>query len=186
MVNALSDTVDSKSYFTHNHSKRVTDYALAIAKALKLDTVEMTKLEACALLHDIGKISISDDILNKPGKLTVEEWDIVKTHPQLGATIASRIPQLAPCVGGILHHHEWYDGSGYPDGLKGEDIPMEARILNIADAFTSMTSERPYAETMTHEQAIEELKRCAGTQFDPYLVEQFVASITKTRKKARR
>ncbi len=190
VVHALSDTVDSKTYFTHNHSKRVTDYALAIAKALKLDTAEITKLEACALLHDIGKISISDDILNKPGKLTVEEWEIIKTHPQLGATIASRIPQLAPCVGGILHHHEWYDGSGYPDGLKGESIPVEARILNIADAFTAMTSERPYAETMTHEQAIEELKRCAGTQFDPYLVEQFVASyesnMTSTRKKARR
>ncbi|MCK4862960.1 MAG: diguanylate cyclase [Dehalococcoidales bacterium] len=190
VVHALSETIDSKSYFTHNHSKRVTDYALAIAKALKLDTAEMTKLEACALLHDIGKISINDDILNKPGKLTEEEWEIVKTHPQLGATISSRIPQLTPCVEGILHHHEWYDGSGYPDGLKGDDIPMEARILSIADAIATMTSERPYSETLTHEKAVEELKRCAGTQFDPYLVEQFVLSyesnINNARKKARR
>ncbi len=190
VVHALSETVDSKSYFTHNHSKRVTDYALAIAKALKLDTAEMTKLEACALLHDIGKISISDAILNKPDKLTVEEWALVKTHPQLGATIASRIPQLTPCVEGILHHHEWYDGSGYPDGLKGDNIPMEARILSIADAVAAMTSERPYSETLTHEKAIEELKRYAGTQFDPYLVERFVLSyesnINNTTKKARR
>jgi diguanylate cyclase (GGDEF)-like protein/putative nucleotidyltransferase with HDIG domain len=190
VVHALSDTVDSKSYFTHNHSKRVTDYALAIAKILKLDTTEMNKLEACALLHDIGKISISEEILNKAGKLTVDEWAIIKTHPQLGATIAGRIPQLAPCVEGILHHHEWYDGSGYPDGLKGDDIPIEARILSIADAIAAMTSERPYSETLTHEKALEELKRCAGTQFDPYLVEQFVLSyesnVNHTTKKARR
>jgi len=176
VIHALSETVDSKSYFTHNHSKRVTDYALALAKALKLDTAEMTKLEACALLHDIGKISIDDAILNKPDKLTAEEWAVVKTHPQLGATIASRIPQLTPCVEGILHHHEWYDGSGYPDGLKADDIPVEARILSIADAVAAMTSERPYSETLTHDKAIEELKRCSGTQFDPYLVEQFVIS----------
>ena len=119
-----------------------------------------------------------------------EEWKIVKTHPQLGATIASRIPQLAFCVEGILHHHEWYDGSGYPDGLKGDDIPQEARILAITDAFAAMTSERSYSETLTHKQAMEELKRCAGTQFDPYLVEQFISiyeqNINGARKKARR
>jgi len=190
VVHALSETADSKSYFTHNHSKRVTDYCLALGKALKLDTTEMSRLEACALLHDIGKISISDEILNKPGKLTAEEWKIVKTHPQLGAAIASRIPQLSLCVEGILHHHEWYDGSGYPDGLKGNDIPLEARILAIADAVAAMTSERSYSETLTHEQAIEELKRYAGKQFDPYLVEQFISDFEKTingaRKKARR
>ncbi len=190
VVHALSETADSKSYFTHNHSKRVTDSCLALAKSLKLDTAETTRLEACALLHDVGKISISDAILNKPGKLTAEEWKIVKTHPQLGATIASRIPQLALCAEGILHHHEWYDGSGYPDGLKGDDIPQEARILAITDAFAAMTSERPYSETFTHEQAIEELKRNSGTQFDPHLVEQFVSTyeinINGARKKARR
>lgn len=190
VVHALSETADSKSYFTHNHSRRVTDYCLALGKSLKLDTTEMSKLEACALLHDVGKISISDEILNKTGKLTAQEWKIVKTHPQLGATIASRIPQLSPCAEGILHHHEWYDGSGYPDGMKGNDIPLEARILAIADAVAAMTSERSYSETLTHEQAIEELKRCAGKQFDPYLVEQFIAdyerNINGARKKARR
>jgi len=190
VVHALSETADSKSYFTHNHSKRVTDYSLTIAKALKMDTAEISRLEACALLHDIGKISISDTILNKPGKLTDEEWEIVKNHPQLGASIASRIPQLTPCAEGILHHHEWYNGNGYPDGLKGDDIPLEARILAIADAVTAMTSEKPNSETLTHAQAIEELKRNSGTQFDPYLVEQFISTYEKNvngaRKKARR
>ncbi len=190
VVHALSETVDSRNYFTHNHSRRVSDYSMTIAKALKMDTAEMTRLEACALLHDIGKITISDELLNKTDDLTAEEWGIIKTHPQLGATIAGRIPQLSSCVEGILHHHEWYDGSGYPDGLKGDDIPLEARILSIADAIAAMTSERPYSETLTHEQAIEELRRCAGTQFDPYLVEQFVSSYEKNintaRKKARR
>lgn len=190
VVHALSETADSRSFFTHNHSRKVTDYCLALGKALKLDTNEMSKLEACALLHDVGKISISDDILNKTGKLTADEWKIVKTHPQLGASIASRIPQLSSCVEGILHHHEWYDGSGYPDGMKGDDIPLEARILAIADAFAAMTSERSYSETLTHAQAIEELKRYAGKQFDPHLVEQFIAdfekSINGVKKKARR
>ena len=190
LVHALSETVDAKSYYTHNHSKMVTDYSLALGKTLKLAVNEMTRLEVCALLHDIGKISISDTILNKPGKLTSEEWETVKTHPQMGASIASRTPQLSLCADGILHHHEWYDGSGYPDGLKGDKIPLEARILAISDAFAAMTSERPYSETFTHEQAMVELKRHAGKQFDPDLVEHFVSiyerSINGTRKKARR
>ncbi len=190
VIHALSETVDSKNYFSHNHSKRVTEYAMIIASALKMDTAEMARLEVCALLHDIGKIVISDTILSKQGKLNTKEWEIIKTHTQLGATIASRIPQLSLCAGGILHHHEWYDGSGYPDGLKGEDIPLEARILAIADAVAAMTSERPYSETLTHEQAMEELKRCSGKQFDPYLVEQFISTYERNmngaRKKARR
>ncbi len=190
VIHALSETVDSRSYFSHNHSKRVTDYSMIIANALKMDTAEMARLEASALLHDIGKIAISDTILNKPGKLNAKEWEIVKTHPQLGATIASRIPQLSLCAEGILHHHEWFDGSGYPDGLKGEDIPLEARILAIADAVAAMTSERPYSETLSHEQAIEELNRYNGKQFDPYLVQQFISTYERNmngaRKKARR
>jgi diguanylate cyclase (GGDEF)-like protein/putative nucleotidyltransferase with HDIG domain len=191
IVHALSETVDAKSYYTHNHSRLVTEYSLALAKSLKLTVTEMNKLEVCALLHDIGKISISDTILSKPGELTAEEWETMKTHPQLGASIASRTPQLSLCADGILHHHEWFDGSGYPDGLKGNDIPLEARILAIADAFAAMTSERPYSETFTHEQAVEELKRSAGTQFDPYLVERFISfiyerNINGAKKKARR
>jgi diguanylate cyclase (GGDEF)-like protein/putative nucleotidyltransferase with HDIG domain len=190
VVYALSETVESKSPYMYNHSKKVAEYALALAKALKLEPAEMSKLEICALLHDIGKVTISDTIVNKEGELTEEEWESVKSHSQMGAALAKRVPQLAACADGILHHHEWYDGSGYPDGLKGDNIPLEARILAIADAFTAMTSETSYSETLTHEQALEELKRRAGTQFDPELVEHFVSifkgNLVRTRKKARR
>ena len=190
VIRALAETSDSRSYYTYNHSKRVADFSLALANMLKLDKDEVNRLETCALLHDIGKIGIDNEILNKPGRLTEEEWLTVKNHCRIGADIARHIPQLTPYVDAILHHHEYYDGSGYPDGLKGEDIPLEARILAIADALATLTSERSYAETMTHESALEEIKRCAGKQFDPYLVEQFISiyekNISNTRKKARR
>ncbi|OGO44982.1 MAG: hypothetical protein A2Z05_04830 [Chloroflexi bacterium RBG_16_60_22] len=190
VIYALSDTVDSRSDYTHSHSKKVTEYAMALAKALKLEPARITKVEACALLHDIGKVGLSDDILNKPGDLTAEEWEKVRSHPEMGSALARRVPQLAHCADGILHHHEWYDGSGYPNGLKGGKIPLEARILAIADSFAAMTSERSYSDTLTHAQALQQLKQCAGTQFDPELVERFIAiyegSLTGTRKKARR
>jgi diguanylate cyclase (GGDEF)-like protein/putative nucleotidyltransferase with HDIG domain len=190
VVRALAETSDSRSYYTYNHSKRVADFSLALANVLKLDKDEMNRLEACAFLHDIGKIGIDNEILNKPGGLTEEEWQTIKNHCRLGADIARHIPQLSPYVDAILHHHEFYDGSGYPDGLKGDDIPLEARILAIADAFATLTSERSYAETLTHESALEEIKRCAGKQFDPYLVEQFITiyekNISNTKRKARR
>jgi diguanylate cyclase (GGDEF)-like protein/putative nucleotidyltransferase with HDIG domain len=178
-IHAFSEMVDSRSYYTVNHSRRVTDYTLALAKALKLEKEEIHKLETCALLHDIGKMGISTEILNKPGKLTEEEWQKIKTHPKTGAYIVQNIPHLARCTEAILHHHEWYDGNGYPDQLKGDKIPFESRVLAITDAFASMTSERSYSETMTHEHALEEIKKCSGTQFDPYLVEQFVSIIKR-------
>ena len=190
VVRALAETSDSRSYYTYNHSKRVADFSLALANVLKLDKDGVNRLEACAFLHDIGKIGIDNEILNKPGGLTEEEWQTIKNHCRLGADIARHIPQLSPYVDAILHHHEFYDGSGYPDGLKGDDIPLEARILAIADAFATLTSERSYAETLTHESALEEIKRCAGKQFDPYLVEQFITiyekNISNTKRKARR
>jgi diguanylate cyclase (GGDEF)-like protein len=174
VIRALAETVDARSYYTFNHSRRVTDYALALGKALKLDSTEMCRLEACALLHDIGKIGISDLVINKSSELTGDEWELVKSHPKLGSEIAGRIPQLACCVEGILRHHERYDGTGYPGGLKGDKIPLEARILAVADAYVAMTSERSYSGTISHKHAIEELQKGAGAQFDPYLVEQFV------------
>ena len=161
-----------------------------MAKALKLDPVRMGIVEISALLHDIGKLGISDDILNKPSQLSAEEWEAVKSHPRLGAEFAKRVPQFEACTEGILHHHEWYDGTGYPDGLKGEQIPLESRILAIADSFAAMTSERSYSDTITYEQALEQLKRCAGSQFDPGLVDIFVSTfesnVNASRKKARR
>ena len=174
IIYALAETVDARSRYTRHHSKKVTEYALALAEALDMKLPEMERLETSALLHDIGKIGISTEILNKPGELTAEEWEAIKVHPQLGAAIVGSVPQLAHCVAGILHHHERYDGSGYPKGLKGDDIPLEARILAMADAFAAMTSERAYSATLTCEDALEEIKQGAGKQFDPHLVENFL------------
>jgi len=156
-----------------------------------LEPPEISKLETCALLHDIGKIGISDKILNKQDKLTAEEWEIIKTHPQVGVNIVGHARQLDPYLAGILHHHERYDGSGYPKGLKGEEIPLEARILAIADAFAAMTSVRSYSSALPVEEALMEIKREAGKQFDPRLAEVFCSAIettttTSTSKSARR
>jgi diguanylate cyclase (GGDEF)-like protein len=175
-INALAESVDSKGSLTSDHSKKVTEFALTLGKSLKLPPAEITRLEACALLHDIGKICISDAILNKTDKLTAAEAAEMKKHPQNGADIVSRIPQLSSCADGIRHHHEYYDGSGYPDGLKGEAIPLEARIIGIADAFSNMTNDGLRSNVMSLEQALEELKRYSGKRFDPYLVEQLIAS----------
>jgi HD-GYP domain-containing protein (c-di-GMP phosphodiesterase class II) len=129
------------------------------------------------LLHDIGKIGVPDKILNKKGKLSEEDWEAIKLHPRLGANIVGNVPNLVPCVGSILYHHERWDGGGYPEGLKGEEIPIEARILAIADTFAAMTSARPYRPAVHTEDVITELRRCAGSQFDPQLVEGFIGII---------
>ena len=176
-IYALAATVDARDHYTSAHSKKVIEYSLAIAEALHLEPWEMNRLENCALLHDIGKIGVSDEILNKPGKLTAAEWEVIKAHPQLGAAIVNQAPELATCTAGILYHHERHDGSGYPKGLRGEEIPLEARILAIADAFAAMTSVRPYATALSHDSALEEIKQGAGTQFDPYLVEVFLTTV---------
>ncbi len=180
IVNAFSEMVDSRSYYTTKHSKKVTNYALALAKVLEMDKDDTLKVETSAMLHDIGKMSISSEILNKTGELTDEEWETVKTHPGLGANIVKQIPQLAYCAEVILHHHEKYDGSGYPDGLKGDKIPIISRIVAIANEFAVMTSDRSYSETITHENAIREIKKRAGTYYDPHLVTLF-ASIFETK-----
>jgi putative nucleotidyltransferase with HDIG domain len=190
IIRAFSEMVDSRSYYTAKHSKKVTDYALALAKALGLDKEETLKIETCALLHDIGKINISSEILSKRGELTEKEWKIFKTHPKLGAEMIKHIPQLADCIEPVLHHHEKFDGTGYPDGQKGENIPIISRILAIANEFAMMTSDRSNSETIAHEKALEEIKKRAGTYFDPFLVERFVSifepKTNGNKKKARR
>jgi len=178
-IYALATTVDARDYYTPHHSQRVTEYALALGKALNMEPAALDRLETSARLHDIGKIAISDEVLNKQDKLTAEEWELVRGHPRLGATIVSRVSQLAPCATAILHHHEQYDGHGYPAGLKGKKIPLEARILAIADAFTAMTSPRPYSAAMSPAEALAEIQRGAGKQFDPQLVGVF-ASVAPT------
>jgi diguanylate cyclase (GGDEF)-like protein len=176
---ALAATVDTRDRLTHNHSKQVHDFAVAIGEGLGLDPLEINRLGTCALLHDIGKIGISDEILHKQEKLTDKEWEVIKSHPGLGASIVSHSIQLAPCIQGILHHHEKYNGQGYPDGLKGEEIPLESRILTVADSFAAMTSSRIYSKTLTYEAGIEELKRESGKQFDPRIVEVFLKILPK-------
>ena len=171
----MAAAVDARNHYTGDHSRKVNKYAVAMGKALNLEAREISRISACALLHDIGKVGINDEILNKTGKLTDEEWKIIKSHPQLGATIASHVHQLSPYIPGILYHHEWYDGSGYPEGIKGEEIPLEARILAVADAFAAMTSARDYSAALPYEEAIKEIKAGAGTQFDPSLVEVFLS-----------
>jgi len=175
LILALATAVDSKDHYSYNHSQKVREYSVALAKSLNLAPADVARLSTCALLHDIGKISISDEILNKAGKLNAEEWEVIKSHPRLGADIISHIPQLASCLSGILYHHERYDGSGYPSGLKGEAIPLDARILGIVDAFSAMTSARPYRAAFSYEEALEELKQGAGKQFDPNLVKAFIS-----------
>ena len=190
-IYALAATVDTKNHYTYSHWQKVKEYVVLLAEALKLEPPEISKLETCALLHDIGKVGISDKILNKEGKLTAEEWEVIKTHPQVGVNIVGHARQLAPCLAGILHHHERYDGNGYPEGLKGEEIPLEARILAMADAFAAMTSVRSYSDALSIEEALVEIKREAGKQFDPRLVEVLCSviettTITPTSKNARR
>ncbi len=180
LVRVFSEVIDSRSCYANNHSKKVKDYSMALANALNMDQQETELLEMCALLHDAGKIGIHKDILCKPGELTPEETIVFKTHPQLGANIVKQIPQMSGCADVILHHHEWYDGSGYPDGLKGNAIPLASRIISIAEAFVTMTSERSYNRTRTHEEGIKELQRFSGLQFDPALVKQFISIFGKS------
>lgn len=177
---AMAATVDTRDRYTHTHSKRVHELSIAIGNGLGMKPLELNLLGTCALLHDIGKIGISDEILNKQEVLSDKEWEIIKSHTVLGASIVSHSAQLEPCVAGILHHHEKYNGTGYPDALKGEEIPLESRILAIADAFAAMTSTRVYSKELTYEAAIEEIKCGAGVQFDPKLVKIFIEVVPHT------
>jgi len=173
MIYALAATVDAKDHYTYGHSKKVSQYAVVLSEALGLPQDRITTIRAAGLLHDIGKIAVPDSILNKAEALTGKEWKPVKAHPELGVEILRHVIDLVNCLPAILHHHEHYDGQGYPSGLKGENIPLEARILAIADAYDAITSMRPYRKQLSPQQALNELKRCVGTQFDPELVDTF-------------
>jgi diguanylate cyclase (GGDEF)-like protein/putative nucleotidyltransferase with HDIG domain len=176
-VYALVSTVEARDPYIYGHSRKVNTYAVALAEAIGLSPDEVANVSTAALLHDIGKIGIPDKVLNKKGKLNEEDWKAIKSHPKLGATIISNIPHLVPCVNSILHHHERWDGGGYPEGLKGEEIPIEARILAIADTFEAMTSARPYRPALSLEEITKELRQGAGLQFDPKLVEVFIGIV---------
>jgi len=180
LVKAMVNALDAKSPWTKGHSVRVAEYAEKIAKEIGLDENELKNLRLAGLLHDIGKIGTYDNLLDKPAKLTDEEFDLVKRHPAQGATILTDIKQLKDIIPLIRHHHERIDGRGYPDGLKGEKIPLGARILHVADSFDSMTADRPYRSAPGKEYALLEFKRCNGTQFDPQAVEAFLRVLSKS------
>ncbi|OGN95480.1 MAG: hypothetical protein A2Z77_07180 [Chloroflexi bacterium RBG_13_51_36] len=176
-VYALVSVVESRDPYVYGHSRKVNAYAVALTEALGLPPDEVSSVSTAALLHDIGKIGIPDEVLNKKEQLSRENWEAIKAHPRLGKNIVSSIPQLVHCADSILYHHERWDGSGYPAGLKGEEIPIGARVIAIADSFEAMTSARPYRPPLSREEALEELRQGAGGQFDPKLVEVFIGVI---------
>jgi HD-GYP domain-containing protein (c-di-GMP phosphodiesterase class II) len=173
-VSSLANAIDAKSPWTKGHSERVMHLSARLAKSMGLpeDLVERVRLGG--LLHDIGKIGIIEALLEKPTMLSEDEFPPMRLHPEKGVAILAPIEQLQDILPAILHHHEWYDGSGYPTGLKGENIPIESRIIAVADAFDAMAADRPYRRGFSSDEAIAELKRCAGQQFDPHIVEAFI------------
>jgi diguanylate cyclase (GGDEF)-like protein len=179
-IYALAATLEARDKYTYGHSRRVSRYAVTVAEQLNLRPEQVALVSAAALLHDIGKVGIPDNVLNKEGKLLDEEWELLKQHPRLSATIVGHVPSLSACLAAVKHHHERWDGAGYPSGLKGDAIPIEARILCVTDAFEAMISERPYRSALTFKQAIVELENCSGSQFDPAIVRVFIPIVLAT------
>ena len=173
-IKSLSNAIDARSRWTAGHSARVAKYAVAIGRQIGLGGKILSQLEVAALLHDIGKIATDTDILDKKEKLTEEERTQIQHHAVKGVEILSPIKQLKDSIAIVKHHHECFDGTGYPDGLKQEEIPFLARILSVADAVDAMSSDRPYRKSMSKEEIIKELKRCSGSQFDPSVVRAFL------------
>jgi putative nucleotidyltransferase with HDIG domain len=173
-VRALANSIDAKDPYTRGHSERVARYSIEIGRVLGLGAEDIKTLHVGALLHDIGKISISESIINKDSKLTDSEYETMKTHPSRGAEIIEPAKFLREKVPLIKYHHERFDGKGYPSGLKGMNIPLMARIICVADSYDAMTSKRAYRDIMPREEARNELIRCSGTQFDPKMVNAFL------------
>lgn len=178
-IASLSTAIDAKDPHTRGHSENVTKYALAIADELGLADAEKEILETAALLHDIGKIGIPESTLTKPTELSPQEYELIKTHPLTGTQIISPIEMFSPVTSIIYYHHERYDGNGYLCGLKGKEIPLGARILAVADAFEAITAERPYRPALSFDQAVAELKKGSGKQFDPRVVKAFLKIVKK-------
>lgn len=173
-VETLVRAIQARDQYTSGHSARVSRFCLLIADKLNLDTKNKHHLYLTSMLHDIGKIGIPDDLLNRPGKLSDEEIEKVRQHASVGASMLKALGQMHPIVPLIKHHHEAWDGSGYPDGLKGERIPLISRIVAVADTYDAMTSDRPYRKAKTNSHAINEIKKCSGTKYDPKVVKAFV------------
>ncbi|WP_161625438.1 bifunctional diguanylate cyclase/phosphohydrolase [Haloplasma contractile] len=175
-LRTLLGTVSAKDRYTLGHSERVMDYVIKIGKQMNLDQNRIKILKIAALLHDIGKVEIPQQVLNKKGKLTEEEFEMIRQHPVYSADIVEPLAGLGELYKIIKHHHERIDGRGYPSQLAGDEIPLESRILTVADSFDAMLSSRPYKEPLDYNQAIEELKNCSGKQFDEEVVQAFIMS----------
>ncbi|MGE5674715.1 MAG: HD domain-containing phosphohydrolase, partial [Mycobacterium leprae] len=170
-VRVLAATVDAKDHYTRHHSTNVSFYARLLAQGMNLEPAEIRRIDLAGLLHDIGKIAVPDQVLQKPASLTPQERLLIQTHAAIGGNILAQAPYLGHLVALVRHHHEWYNGQGYPDGLSGDDIPLGAAILSLADAFDTMTSERVYRAAMPLDEAMGEIRRCSGAQFNPSVVE---------------
>ncbi len=181
IVQTLMKALEARDFITEGHADRMKDLVTGLARFISLPENKIADLRLLAQFHDIGKVGVSDRILFKPGVLTPEEYTEMQRHSEIGYRIAMTAPDLAPIADWILKHHEWWNGEGYPMGLKGEEIPLECRILAIADAYDAMTSDRPYRKALSHEEAVAELNRCSGTQFNPKLVLKFIQVQEKQR-----
>jgi diguanylate cyclase (GGDEF)-like protein len=174
VVVALASALQERDQYTGDHSESVVDMAARVAEAMALDTEEIARIRMGALLHDIGKVGIPDDVLHKPGPLDDKEWELMRQHPVIGERILRMIPGLGPIARIVRHEHERWDGGGYPDGISGTEIPIGSRVILACDAYHAMTSDRPYRQAMSHADAMAELGRHSGTQFDPEVVQALV------------
>ena len=181
LVQTLAEAIDAKDTYTHGHSGRVAGYSREIARRFGYDEARQEEIYMMGLLHDVGKIGVPDAVINKPGRLTDEEFAKIKVHPGLGAKILQNVSEMPKLATGARWHHERYDGSGYPDGLQGEEIPEEARIIAVADAYDAMTSNRSYRSLIRQEIVVEELEKGKGRQFDPHFAEIMLEMIAEDR-----
>lgn len=179
IVKTFINIIEEKDKYTYGHSERVTAISIVIAEELGWSAKEIEEIRISALLHDIGKVTVPEDILNKHGKLTEEEFDMIKRHPMSGRNFVKHMKKLDKTLDGIQYHHERYDGKGYPEGLSGADIPLIARVIAVADAYDAMTSDRSYRKSLGEKYAMEELSRNVGIQFDPVVVDAFLQAMKK-------
>ncbi len=179
-IGALATAIDAKDHYTHDHSQQVMNYAMMIARAMGLRGEQLELIEYQAMLHDVGNIGMPDGLLNKPELLSEQEREIIVGHVSIGVDILKRIDAEGKLAVGVAQHHERHDGTGYPQGLTGDQITMNGKILCVSDAYTAMVSKRPYRAALSREQAIQELKANSGTQFDPEVVEVFIRLLEKS------
>ena len=178
-VAALAAAIDARDNYTHEHSAQVVELACKVAQALEIPADQVERVRDGAMLHDVGKVLIPNEILQKPGPLTEEEWRVMREHPVIGEQILLRTPALVEIAPMVRHEHERWDGAGYPNGLAGEAIPVGSRIIFACDSYNAMITARPYREPMTHAEACAELEAGAGTQFDPAVVSALVATLAE-------